>query len=91
MLSGQGKEGMGGADVADGKMTGGFAFVAYPADYRSSGVNTFVVGADGVLYEKDLGKKTETIAKSMKELNPDSSWQKSQEGPQEAAGEPPNN
>ena len=93
MLSSQGKEGVGGAksDVADGKMTGGFAFVAYPADYRSSGVNTFVVGADGVVYEKDLGKKTETIAKSMKELNPDSSWQKSQEGPQQAAGEPPKN
>jgi hypothetical protein len=75
--------------------------VAYPADYRSSGVNTFVVGTDGVLYEKDLGKKTETMregaspggdrAESMKELNPDSSWQKSQEVPQQAAGEPPNN
>jgi hypothetical protein len=85
MLSSQGKEGM------DGKMTGGFAFMAYPADYRSSGVNTFVVSTDGVLYEKDLGKKTETAAKAMKELNPDSSWQKSQERPQQAAGEPPNN
>ena len=72
-------------------MTGGFAFVAYPAEYRSSGVNTFVVGADGVLYEKDLGKKTETIAKSMKALHADPSWQKSQEAPQQAVSEPPNN
>lgn len=93
MLSSQGKEAMGGAksDVSDGKMTGGFAFVAYPAEYRSSGVNTFVVGADGVLYEKDLGKRTETIAKSMKELNTDASWQKSEEAPQQAVSEPPNN
>jgi hypothetical protein len=92
MLGSQGKGGVGGANNGvDGKTTGGFAFVAYPADYRSSGVNTFVVGTDGVLYEKDLGKKTESIAKSMKELSPDSSWQKSQEGPQQAAGEPPNN
>jgi len=93
MLSRQSKEATGGPKsyVSDGKMTGGFAFVAYPAEYRSSGVNTFVVGADGVLYEKDLGKKTETIAKSMKELNTDSSWQKSQEAPQQAVSEPPNN
>jgi len=40
-------------------MTGGFAFVAYPAEYRSSGVMTFIVGVDGVVYQKDLGKKTE--------------------------------
>jgi Protein of unknown function (DUF2950) len=54
----------------------GFAFVAYPAVYRSSGVKTFLVGEDGVVYEKDMGKKTETIAISMHEFNPDSSWQK---------------
>ena len=92
MLGGQGKEGMGDAksDVADGKMTGGFAFVAYPADYRSSGVKTFVVGPDGVLYEKDLEKKTETIAKSMKGFSPDSSWQKAQEEPQPNSSGSPN-
>jgi hypothetical protein len=60
----------------DGKMTQGFAFVAYPAEYRSSGVMTFIVGADGVIYERDLGKKTDTVAKAMKEFNPDSHWHK---------------
>jgi hypothetical protein len=68
--------------IADGKMTGGFAFVAYPAEYRSSGVMTFIVNQDGVVYEKDLGDKTEDAAKSMKEFNPDSGWQKT-EDPQE--------
>jgi len=52
-----------------------FAFIAYPAMYRTSGVKTFVVSEDGVVYEKDLGKKTETMAISMHEFNPDSSWQ----------------
>jgi hypothetical protein len=68
-------------------MTRGFAFVAYPAEYRSSGVMTFLVNEDGVVYQKDLGKKTGAIAKAMKEYNPDSSWQKSEEQPEESAGE----
>jgi len=74
----QGKNGQGGAKsyVVNGKMTEGFAFVAYPAEYRSSGVMTFVVDQDGVVYEKDLGKKTAAHAKSMKEYNPDSTWKK---------------
>jgi hypothetical protein len=74
----QGKNGPGGAKsyVVNGKMTEGFAFVAYPAEYRSSGVMTFVVDQDGVVYEKDLGKKTEARARSMKEYNPDSTWKK---------------
>jgi hypothetical protein len=78
ILTGQGKNAQGGAKsyVANGKMTEGFAFVAYPAEYRSSGVVTFIVGADGVVYQKDLGKKTEVIAKAMKEYNPDSTWKK---------------
>ena len=59
-------------------MMDGFAFVAYPAAYRSSGVMTFIVGSDGVVYEKDLGKKTETEAKAMKSFNPDSSWHKAE-------------
>jgi hypothetical protein len=89
ILTGQGKNASGGVKsyIADGKMTGGFAFVAYPADYRSSGVMTFVVGEDGVVYEKDLGKKTETLAKAMKEYNPGSGWEKAQEEPQESAAE----
>jgi hypothetical protein len=79
ILTRQGKNAPGGARLylVDGKMTG-FAFVAFPAVYRSSGVKTFLVSEDGVVYEKDLGKKTETIAMSLYEFNPDSSWQKSE-------------
>ena len=86
-LRSQGKNAPGGAKkfIVDGKMTGGFAFVAYPAEYRSSGVMTFIVGEDGVVYQKDLGKKTESVAKAMKEYNPDSSWQKAEEEQEEAA------
>ena len=73
--------------MIDGKMTGGFAFVAYPAEYRSSGVMTFIVGQDGVVYQKDLGPKTDAVAKAMKEYNPDSSWQKAEEQAEEAASE----
>jgi Protein of unknown function (DUF2950) len=85
VLTGQGKNAPGGVKsyIVDGKMTGGFAFVAYPAEYRSSGVMTFVVGEDGVVYEKDLGKKTDTAAKSMKEYNPGPGWEKAQEEPQQ--------
>ena len=75
-----------GFTVANGQMTEGFAFVAYPADYRSSGVVTFIVGPDGVVYEKDLGKKTDAHAKAMKEYNPNSSWQKAEEQQDEIAG-----
>jgi hypothetical protein len=87
ILTRQGKNGPGGAKsyVVNGKMTEGFAFVAYPAEYRSSGVMTFVVNQDGVVYEKDLGKKTEAHAKSMKEYNPDSSWQKVEEMQEDTA------
>jgi hypothetical protein len=78
ILTSQGKGAPGGAKsyVVDGKMTGGFAFVAYPAEYRSSGVMTFIVNEDGVVYQKDLGKSTEALAKGMKEYNPNSTWQK---------------
>ena len=74
ILTRRGKNAPGGAKnyIVDGKMTGGFAFVAYPAEYRSSGVMTFMVGEDGTVYEKDLGKKTEALAKTMKEYNPNS-------------------
>jgi hypothetical protein len=65
--------------VVNGKMTAGFAFVAYPAEYRNSGVMTFMVNQDGVVYEKDLGPRTETSAKDMKSFDPDSSWQKAEE------------
>jgi hypothetical protein len=89
ILTRQGKDGAGGTKsyVVNGKMTEGFAFVAYPAKYRSSGVMTFIVAADGVVYQKDLGKKTDVLAKAMKEYNPDSSWQKAEEQQEETAGE----
>ena len=61
ILKAQGPNAPGGAKdyVSDGRMTGGFAFVAYPAEYRSSGVMTFLVGPRGVVYQKDLGETTE--------------------------------
>jgi hypothetical protein len=76
VLTAQGSAGDGGpmSYIADGKMIGGFAFVAYPAEYRSSGVKSFVVSAEGVVYEKDLGTDTTTIAAAMKSFDPDSSW-----------------
>jgi hypothetical protein len=90
ILTRQGENSPGGAKsyVVNGKMTEGFAFVAFPAEYRSSGVMTFVVGADGVVYQKDLGKKTEALGKAMKEYDPDASWEKAEDQPEETASEP---
>ncbi len=87
ILTSQGKSAPGGARsyLVDGQMTGGFAFVAYPAEYRSSGVMTFIVGQDGVVYEKDLGKNTAVVAKAMKEYNPDAGWSKSKDAQEKAA------
>jgi Protein of unknown function (DUF2950) len=92
VLTRQGKNGPGGAKsyVVDGKMTAGFALVAFPAEYRSSGVMTFIVGEDGVVYQKDLGKKTAVVAKAMNEYNPSSSWQKAEDEPEEAVSEQKN-
>ena len=61
--------------VVGGAMIGGFALVAAPADYRVSGVKTFIVSHDGVVYEKDLGPKTVDQFGAMKRYNPDSTWQ----------------
>ena len=55
-------------------MSGGFALVAYPVKYAVSGVMTFMVGQDGVVYEQDLGPDTVTLAASLVEYNPDESW-----------------
>ncbi len=90
ILTSQGKDAPGGAKnyIVNGKMTEGFAFVAYPAEYRSSGVMTFIVGADGVVYQKDLGEKTATLAAAVKEYNPDPSWQKVEVEQEETASEP---
>lgn len=89
ILTHQGKDAPGGAKsyIVNGKMTEGFAFVAYPAKYRSSGVMTFIVNEDGVVYEKDLGRKTNVLAKAMKKYNPNSSWRKAEEQQEEIAGE----
>jgi Protein of unknown function (DUF2950) len=62
--------------VVDGKMTRGFAFVAYPAEYRSSGVMTFLVDQDGIVYEKDLGPRTAEMAKALTRYARDKSWRK---------------
>jgi Protein of unknown function (DUF2950) len=60
--------------IVDGMMIGGFAAVAWPAQYGVSGVQTFLVNNDGVVYQKDLGDETEKIASAMKEFNPDEGW-----------------
>jgi hypothetical protein len=57
-------------------MTGGFAFLAYPAEYRSSGVMTFIVDQDGVVYEKDLDPRTAEIAKTSARYDRDATWRK---------------
>jgi hypothetical protein len=62
--------------VVKGKMIGGFGLVAYPAEYRNSGVKTFIVNHAGVVYEKDLGPRTGELAERMTSFNPDKSWQK---------------
>lgn len=60
--------------IQNGKMIGGFAFLAYPAEYRSSGVMTFIVDQDGIVYEKDLGKRTPILTKTLAAYSHDGSW-----------------
>src|SRR5580693_1958329 len=76
MLKGQTDKAPGGAKdyLVDGKMVGGFAFVAYPAEYGNSGVMTFIINQDGVLLQKDLGKTTTETATAMTEFDPDAGW-----------------
>jgi hypothetical protein len=61
--------------VVGGAMIGGFALAAAPAEYRVTGVKTFMVGADGKVYEKDLGKDTLKNFRTMDRYNPDETWQ----------------
>lgn len=84
VLTGQGKNVPGGAMsyVVSGKMTGGFGFVAYPAEYRSSGVTTFIVDKQGVVYQKDLGKDTVAIGKVMTRYEPDPTWRRAKDIPE---------
>jgi hypothetical protein len=81
MLKRQGKHAPGGAYdyIVKGRQIGGFAVVAYPAKYGNSGVMTFMVNHDGVVYQKDLGKQTQEIAIAMKEFDPDKTWKKVEE------------
>lgn len=76
ILKAQGANAKGGTKsyIADGKMTGGYAFVAWPAEYRNSGVMTFLVNQSGVVYEKNLGATTADVVKAMTAYNPNSSW-----------------
>jgi hypothetical protein len=78
ILKAQGKNAAdGGYDyIVRGKMIGGFALVAYPAEYGVSGVMTFIVNHDGVVFEKDLGMQTEKIAITMKKFDPDKTWKR---------------
>ena len=76
ILTAQGADAPGGAKdyIVGGRMSGGFALVAWPAQYDASGVMTFVVGGDGVVREKDLGPDTGTAAPAIRLYNPDPSW-----------------
>jgi hypothetical protein len=78
ILTQQGASAPGGAMsyIVNGKMIGGFALVAYPADYGNSGVTTFIVNHAGTVYQKDLGGDTEARAKSMTSFDPDKTWTK---------------
>jgi hypothetical protein len=76
VTGGQGSSAPGGAKayVVNGAMTGGFALVAWPAQYDVTGVMTFIVNQDGIVYEKDLGPETATRAAGLTRYDPDSTW-----------------
>lgn len=76
ILTAQGADAPGGARnyMANGRMTGGYAVVAYPAEYGNSGIMTFIMSDQGIVYQQDLGARTEAIARGMNEFNPDLSW-----------------
>ena len=80
IITAQGKHAAGGAFdyIVNGKMIGGFAVIAHPAQYGNSGVMTFIVNHDGVVYQKDLGKNTGKKSQAMKLFDPDKTWTKSQ-------------
>ncbi len=76
ILKGQGANAPGGAMdyIVDGRMTKGFGLIAWPARYGASGIMTFVVNQDGIVFQKDLGRQTGTLAPATKLLDPDLSW-----------------
>lgn len=75
-LTGQGPSAPGGERswIAKGAMTGGYAMLAWPAEYGSSGVMTFMIGPDDVLRQKDLGEDTPAAAAAITAFDPDSTW-----------------
>jgi hypothetical protein len=78
ILKRQGASAQGGAYdyVVNGKMIGGFALIAYPAQYGISGIMTFIVNQDGTVFQQDLGERTEKIARKIETFDPGASWQK---------------
>jgi hypothetical protein len=78
ILKSQGPDAAGGAFdyVVNGKMIGGFALVAWPAEYGVSGIRTLIINHEGVVYEKDLGPATALGARQMTRFNPDKSWRR---------------
>jgi Protein of unknown function (DUF2950) len=76
ILTAQGNDAPGGAQsyIVNGKMTGGFAILATPVKYAETGIMTFMVGRDGVVYERDLGPDTAKLAVSIQEYNPTDDW-----------------
>jgi hypothetical protein len=74
--------------VIQGKFIGGFALVAWPAEHRVSGVKTFIINHDGILYGKDLGPDTVKMAGEMKSYNPDKTWKRIPESTEEEPSEP---
>ena len=78
MLKGQGPNAPGGAFdyVAQGRMIGGFAMVAWPVNYGQSGVMTFIVNHEGAVYEKDLGPDSAAQVQKITRFNPDGSWKR---------------
>jgi hypothetical protein len=80
ILTRQGAHAAGGGKnyIVNGKMTAGFAFVAYPAEYDSSGVMTFIVNDSGTIYEKDLGPTSTKLAQAMTAYDPDSTWHRAE-------------
>jgi hypothetical protein len=90
ILTAQGPDAQGGAYayVAQDKMIGGFALVAYPARYGVSGVMTFIVNHDGVVFQRDLGPNTAATAKAMKQFNPDTKWTRVEDAEESASASP---
>jgi hypothetical protein len=76
ILTRQGLHASGGAKdyIVAGHMTGGFALIAFPAKYGDSGVMTFIVDQDGIVFEKDLGPDTPTLAAAISAFDPDPGW-----------------